>query len=110
MSSEIRDKLDQAKDEVGNLRSAYSNTKQSYRHDQNFKDLMEVSASFLADEVEGVYSAMDDAVDEIERLDDALDEASSELEKLRTENEALQEQVESLGQQINDLHSEGWRI
>ena len=110
MSSEIRNKLDQAKDEVENLKSAYSNTRQIYRQDQNFKDLTEVTASFLADEVNNVYSAMDDAVDEIERLDDALGEASSELEELRAKNETLQEQVESLGQQVNDLHSEGWRI
>ena len=110
MSSKIREKLDQAKDEVDNLRSAYSNSRQSRRQDQSFKDLMEVAANFLTDEVEAVYSAMDDAVGEIERLDDALGEASSELEDLRAENETLQEQVEGLEQQINDLHSEGWRV
>ena len=91
MSTDIRNKLDQAKDELYELKNAYENVNGgiSWRNkQQNFSDFMTEVADFLNDDIETVYYAMDDAVDEIERLDEENDDLRAEVDRL---NERISE-------------------
>lgn len=95
MSIEIRNKLDKAKDEVEGLQTAYytliGGSLMNRTRRSNFVDFMTATIEFVADKIDDVYCAMDNAVDEIERLDDKNYELAEKIKELESRVEELEE-------------------
>lgn len=92
MSKEVELKLSEAKDKIDELRSAISDVIDgitSKKRLDNLQNLLNSIGEFVTYNIDGIYSAMDDAVDEIDRLDQ--------------ENSELNERIGELEQRIAEL-------
>lgn len=99
MSFDVKDKLDNARDKLGNLYIAYSNMQNGHRFDREFTSFMAEVAEFFTDYANDVLVAMDAAIDHIAYLDEQVEDSEDEIEDLR-------EQVGQLEKTISEYEEE----